>query len=151
MDKESFERYLKERYQDQIAWYDRKASANQAQYRRLQWSVIVLSAVTPVLIELDTDLFPGDFFGRVALLTSITVAILTSALQTFKYQENWINYRTICETLRKEWHYYEADLGEYRVTKTKEPLFVDRVENLISRENTMWVSAQNRKAKGDGN
>ncbi len=36
MDKESFARYLKERYQDQVGWYDRKAATNQTLYRRLQ-------------------------------------------------------------------------------------------------------------------
>ncbi len=149
MDKESFARYLKERYQDQVGWYDRKAATNQTLYRRLQWSVIILSATTPVLIEIDTDLLPSELFGRLALLTSLSVAILTSALKTFKYQENWINYRTTCETLRKESYFYEAELGEYRDSESKESLFVDRVENLISRENTMWVSTQKLERKAE--
>ncbi len=111
--------------------------------------MIILSAITPVLIEIDTDLLPSELFGRLALLTSLSVAILTSALKTFKYQENWINYRTTCETLRKESYFYEAELGEYRDAERKESLFVDRVENLISRENTMWVSTQKLERKAE--
>ena len=60
-------------------------------------------------------------------------------LETFKLQENWINYRTICETLRKEIHYYNAGIGEYEHTDNKKKMFVQRVEAIISRENTLWL------------
>jgi hypothetical protein len=77
------------------------------------------------------------------------VAILTAGLKAFKYQENWINYRTTCETLRKEKYFYEAGLGEYASAEDKEALFVDRVESLISRENTMWVSTHRAETKSE--
>ena len=35
------------------------------------------------------------------IVTSVLVAIITASLKTFKFQENWINYRTTCETLEK--------------------------------------------------
>jgi hypothetical protein len=80
-------------------------------------------------------------------LTSVIVAILTAALKTFKYQENWLNYRTTCETLRKEKYFYEAGLVEYASADDKEAAFVERVESLISRENTMWVSTHRAETK----
>lgn len=147
MEEETFSQYLKERYRNQIDWYDKKAGESQARYRLLQWFVIVLAPVTPVLIELDIDFATNDVFGRLAIVTSVVVAILTSGLKTFKYQENWINYRTTCETLRKEKYFYDASVGDYRGAEDKEALFVDRVESLISRENTMWVSSQKTKSK----
>lgn len=150
MDKEAFSEYMKNRYEQQIAWYDSKASENQATYRLLQWSAIILAALTPVLIELDLDAVMGNGFGRLATLTSVLVAILTSGLKTFKYQENWITYRTTCETLRKERHFYDAELGEYSQSDDKEALFVDRVESLISRENTKWMSMHKTKTKSEG-
>ena len=148
MDQNAFSNYLENRYEDQITWYDGKAAENQRIYRGLQWSVIVLAAITPVLIELDLDgLIQG--LGHVPTLTSAIVAILTAGLSTFKYQENWINYRTTCETLRKEKHFYDAGLGDYGKPGNKEALFVERVESLISRENTMWVSTQKIDTKSD--
>ena len=75
------------------------------------------------------------------------VAIVASALKTFKFQENWINYRTTCETLKKEIHFYEAGIGEYANAEDKEVLFVERVENLISRENTLWLSVHKEQIK----
>lgn len=140
MDQAGFDDYLKNRYEDQVDWYDGKAGDNQRIYRRMQWCAIVLAAATPVLIELDLGPAPGWFLGHLAALTGVIVAILTAGLKTFKYQENWINYRTTCETLKKEKHYYDARVGEYRDAADREALFVERVEDLISRENTMWVS-----------
>ena len=143
MDQKSFESYLSDRYEDQIDWYDRKAAWNQTLYRWLQWTIIGLAALSPILIELTRDLQSGPL-PYLPTVTTAVVAILTAGLKTFQYQEHWINYRTTCETLRKERYFYEAGLGDYRDSRDKEALFVERVEALISRENTMWVSAQSK-------
>jgi hypothetical protein len=140
MDAEEFQKYLKDRYEDQINWYDRKSMWNQTLYRYFQWSIIILAAMTPVLAAVgpETNRWPG-------VVVAALVAIGTSLLKTFKYQENWINYRTTCETLRKEIHFYNAGAGDYEASKDREALFVERVESLISRENTMWLTAHQPK------
>ncbi len=139
METEDFQKYLKERYEDQINWYDKKSASNQKLYRYFQWSVIILATITPVLVAMPQKTrWP-------AIIIAALVAIGTSILKTFKYQENWINYRTTCETLRKEIHFYRAGLGDYRDSEDREALFVERVESLISRENTMWLTTQRPK------
>lgn len=140
MNKEEFEKFLKGRYQDQTAWYDKKAIRNHYLYRVFQWPAIILSVLTPVLIVL------GE--GWVRWLTvgiAVGVAISTNALKVFKYQENWINYRTTCETLRKEIYFYETGIQGYDRVEDKQALFVERVESLISRENTLWVTAHTKE------
>ena len=140
METEDFQKYLKERYEPQIDWYDKKSIWNQKVYRHIQLSVIILAAITPVLVAINAEVvrWPAVFIAAL-------VAIGTSILKTFKYQENWINYRTTCETLRKEIHFYRAGLGDYRNSDDREALFVERVESLISRENTMWLTTQRPK------
>jgi hypothetical protein len=140
MDVEVFQEYLKDRYEDQIDWYDKKSIWNQKMYRRFQWAVVVLSAITPALVAIELTRW-------VAVFVSALVAIGTTALKTFKYQENWINYRTTCETLRKEIHFYTARVGDYKDVEDRENLFVERAESLISRENTMWLRTQQPKAE----
>jgi hypothetical protein len=134
MNKKDFEDYQKGRYQNQIDWYDRKAIQNHNRYKLLQWATLVLSVVTPILIIVET----GHSKWIVVAIAAL-VAISTAALKTFKYQENWINYRTTCETLRKEIHFYNACIQGYEAVEDKEALFVERVESLISRENTLWI------------
>ena len=142
MNQGDFDKYLEERYSDQIQWYDRKSIWNQKWYSRLQWGMIIFAAVTPALITLDLN-FQG--YKGVPILTSVIVVVLASALKTFKFHENWINYRTTCETLRKEIHLYRAGVGEYTNTKDRDVLFVERVESLISRENTLWLTTVKRE------
>jgi len=147
MDTESFQKYLKERYYDQINWYDTKSMQNQKWYKRFQWAIIILSAITPVLITLDWRLPSNSVLGWIPIITSVLVAISAAALKTFQYQEQWLNYRTTCETLRKEIQYYDAGIDEYAVVSDREALFVERVENLISRENTLWVHIRKEQNK----
>jgi uncharacterized integral membrane protein len=140
METEDFQNYLKERYEDQINWYDKKSMLNQKMYRFFQLSVIILAAITPVLVAIapETNRWP-------AVIIAALVAIGTIILNTSKYQENWINYRTTAETLRKEIHFYRAGLGDYRDSEDREALFIERVESLISRENIMWSTTQKPK------
>ncbi|UCD81394.1 MAG: DUF4231 domain-containing protein [Desulfobacterales bacterium] len=145
MDQQNFDDYFNKRYLDQIGYYEAKSGENQLIYRYLQWALIILAALTPALIELDLNTLFGKGFSHIATLTSVTVAILTAALKTFKYQENWINYRTTCEALKKERYLYEAGLGDYQNSADRQAQFIDRVEALISRENTLWLSFQKKK------
>lgn len=138
MNVEDFQKYLKERYEDQVNWYDKKAIWNQKVYRRFQLIIIILSAITPVLVAIKETRWP-------AVVISALVAIGIAVLKTFKFQENWINYRTTCETLKKEIYLYKARIGDYKATEESKNLFVERVESLISRENTMWLTTHRPK------
>ena len=141
MDKEKFDVYLKERYYDQINWYDRKSLTNKKWYERLQFALIIFSALTPVLIAISMQPSIESWWLRWSpIITSVIVSMLTGVIKTFKFQENLLNYRTICETLRKEIHFFEADIGDYKDVENKYALFIEKVENLISRENTLWTN-----------
>jgi len=145
MNKEQFDRYLKDRYEDQINWYDRKSVWNQTWYKRLQWGLIVLSSLTPVLIAIDALDDKMVWLAAIPLTTATLVAIFTATIKTFNFQENWLNYRTTCETLRKEKFLYNAGAGAYAGVANREVLFVERVESLISRENTLWLANNTTK------
>lgn len=140
VNKEEFKKYQEDRYQDQIRWYARSSRKNKRYYSWFQWVAIVLSASIPVfVITLD-----GDYNWITATL-SVVLAIVTTGLKTFKFQENWLNYRTISETLKKEKYYYNAGLFEYATAGNMEQMFVTRVERIISTENTLWISTHTRK------
>lgn len=140
MNREEFDKYLKSRYRCQIAWYGRASLRNNRAYQIFQWAAIILSASTPVLIVI------GEGWVKwLAVVVAAVVAISTAALKTFKYQENWIGYRTTAETLKKEIHFYEATIQGYENVEDKEALFVERVESLISRENSLWLITHEKK------
>ncbi|HZK95950.1 MAG TPA: DUF4231 domain-containing protein [Prolixibacteraceae bacterium] len=98
MDSETFKEYLEKRYYDQLNFYDKSSGRNQKKYRYFQWILIILSAITPVLAALDRETFKLLF---VVVVISADVAILTTGLKTFQYQELWANYRATCEQLKR--------------------------------------------------
>ena len=140
MDKDAFNQYVENRYRDQMNYYDSKAGKNQKRYRQFQWILIVLSALTPVAAALD-----GKWFSLqiLVIIISSVVAILTTGLKTFQYQEIWVTYRATYEQLKPEIYYYNFNVGPYSVAGVdKESLFVTRVEEILDKEHKGWPPAK---------
>ena len=139
MNQKDFDDYFNNRYKKAVSWYDKKSIWNKRVYYCLQTAVIIVAAITPVLAILELK-WPTT-------ISASLVAIGTGIIKFMKLEEHWLNYRTICETLRKEPHLMKAELGDYAFCEDKNKLFVDRVESLISRENTLWLSITTTKEK----
>jgi len=138
-----FSLYLTERYQPAILWYDRKATKYKLLYYLFQITLIIVSAITPVFILINWNI--------IATISGIIVAICASLNKFMKLEELWTNYRSICETLKKEKYLFQAGLANYE-SENKKMYFVDSIEGLISRENTLWVSlASKTKLTSDKN
>lgn len=149
MDDTEFEKYLKERYNGQTRWYEKKSVSNKRWYVSLHFVLIILSALTPLLIALDFVFSEVDTLQWVSIFTSLTVAVIASSLKTFKFQEHWVNYRTTAELLKKEQYYYEGNTKEYSKTQDKRATFVKRVENLISQAHTSWAEEYQLRVDGE--
>jgi len=159
MEKAIFEEYVENRYKDQMNYYSKSASKNQKRYKQYQWVLIILSAMTPVLAALNGKTFrmgAGSFTMDLQMLVVICaaiVAILTTGLKTFNYQELWVTYRATYEKLKPEIYYYEFNIGPYSATGIdKESLFVTRIEAMLDAEHTLWPPAkkmQDNNGKAD--
>lgn len=136
--------YIKERLDDQIGWYDNKSISAQNKYKRLKLVEIIIAALIPVL-----SIFSQDFIQVtwVIALFGGVITIIEGWLNVSNYHENWIEYRSICETLKHEKYMFITGTGIYN---TDEPfkLLVERVESIISKENLNWANL-NRKSKGE--
>lgn len=144
MEQELFEQYLTDRYEKEITWYDTKSVNNKLFYHWFQWGALIISPIVAVLVAF----LPEEIKWVTAIIATI-LAIITAALKAFKYQENWLNFRTVAESLKKEKYFYEAELYDYRNCSDKEALFVERVEALISKENFLWFSTHNQTNEGE--
>ena len=146
MDKEGFKEYLENRYQDQMAYYDKAALKNQKKYKQFQWTLIVLSSIAPVLAAL-IDKWPQLQWAVVVV--SALVAILTAGLKTFQYQELWVTYRTTMEQLKHEYHFYRFGVDPYAGEGIdKEMLFVSRVETILDKEHVNWPQTKSQHGNG---
>ncbi len=80
----------------------------------------------------------GSTWSVIAVgILGAAVAILASLLSLNQLQENWIAYRTTCESLKHEKFFFLTNAEPYDKDNAF-GLFVQRVERLISKENSAW-------------
>ncbi|GGH17995.1 DUF4231 domain-containing protein [Mucilaginibacter phyllosphaerae] len=156
MDKKLFDQYVQERYLVQMDYYSNWAAKNQHKYNKFQWILIILSALTPVFAALGsfkTDILGIDIkstLNLMVIIVSVIVAILTTGLKTFNYQELWAGYRSTQELLKPEIYYYNFNVGPYGAAGVdKESLFVTRIEGILNGEHVNWPPAKKQTDKND--
>lgn len=137
--------YLKERLDPQISWYDSKSKRNKRGYYGLRIIEIVFAASIPFMLGYVDDTTPALKF--VAGTLGLVVAIIAGFLGLFQLQENWISYRTTCETLRHEKFLFLTHAKPYDGNDAF-VLLVERAEQLISKENTSWLQMRKTQKKG---
>ena len=142
------EEYLKKRLDNQIEWYDKKSAWNQKWFRSLQVIAILAAASITFLSGYMTDelMWIKISIGLLGLL----VAAVTGILSLYRFQENWIEYRTICESLKHEKFIYLTRTDPYD-GENAFTLLVERVETLISKENTNWSRRMKTPKKDEQN
>lgn len=127
--------YLKTRVDDQINWYDVKSRHSQLWYKALRIVEIVAAASIPFLTGYVTDATP--YFRTAVGLLGVLVAIIVAVIGLFQFQESWVEYRSTCESLKHEKFLFITRTEPYNVDAPF-PLLVQRVESMISKENTTW-------------
>ena len=128
------EEYISSRVDDQIDWYDKKSKKAQCWFKWLRGAEILSAAAIPIIAGFAKEPFPVTLV--VGLLGAL-IAVLTSIVSLNQFQENWTEYRTTCESLKHEKFLFLTNAEPYH---EEEPfrLFVQRVESLISKENSAW-------------
>ena len=128
--------YLEKRLDNQINWYDKKSADNQKWFKRLQVIAIVGAAMIPFLSGYMSEEY---IWMKITIgFLGLIVAMITVILGLYQFQENWIEYRTTCESLKHEKYIYLTKSPPYD-DKNAFVLLVERVETLISKENTNWT------------
>ncbi|MEW8356126.1 MAG: DUF4231 domain-containing protein [Candidatus Thiodiazotropha sp.] len=141
--------YLKQRLDNQINWYDNKSVWYQKWFKRLQVIAIVGAATIPFLSGYMSE---ECIWVKIAIgVLGLVVAAITAILSLYQFQENWIEYRTTCESLKHEKYTYLTKAPPYD-GENAFALLVERVETLISKENTNWTrqTKSYKKNKSEG-
>lgn len=128
--------YLKNRLEDQLSWYSKESAANQKWFKRLRLLEILAAALIPFLSGMgDKICYSAWIIGSLGVFIAVAAAV--SAL--FKFHENWIEYRTTAEQLKHEKFIYLTSTKPYD-NSDRFTLLVERVESLISKENSTWAA-----------
>ena len=131
-----------ERLEDQIAWYDRKSMTNQRYFKRMKMIEITAAAIIPFLSAFNLP--------RVLWLTGglgVLITVLEGVLHLNQYQQNWIAYRSTCESLKHEKYVYLGKASPYASAVDPHALLAERIESLVSQEHAKWASVQQQEPK----
>jgi hypothetical protein len=140
------EEYVKQRVDDQISWYGDKSAAAQKWFKRIRGAEIICAAAIPFLAGYGGS----SVAAQVAIgVLGAVIVVLASFLSLGQHQENWIGYRTTCESLKHEKYLFLSQVEPYE-TKERFSLFVRRLENLISKENSAWSQYTQAGGKAPG-
>lgn len=139
MREEEFEDFVKNRYEDQLRWYDRKAVACKRNHDVLQAITVACSVLAPILVlALDSG------WKLLPAATAATVSVSVGIMAVFRIREKWINYRTTSESMRSEYWLYKTGSGPY-AHEDGQHAFVERIERLLAGETRAWRAAHKKK------
>jgi len=127
--------YINDRLINQLNWYSKKSQYNQKYHKSLKIIEIVSASIIPFVAGMNENI---PYSNWILGISGILIAVITAISALCKFQENWIQYRTISETLKHEKYLYLTKVYPYDSSSSFD-LLVKRVESLISKENTQWV------------
>ncbi|MEV2221587.1 DUF4231 domain-containing protein [Nocardia vinacea] len=122
------------RLTDQLRWYSARSTAAQQAYKRVKIGQIVVGAAVPVVAALAAP-------PAVTAILAAVVVVAEGAQQLFQWHTNWFLYRSTAESLKHEKFLYLASAGPYGESDRRAVL-AERVEGLVSQENTQWTTAR---------
>jgi hypothetical protein len=124
-----------ERLEDQLGWYDRKSGQQKRWFQRLKVAQLVIAAAIPVVAGVGADAWITGSLGA-------AIVVLEGIQQLFQYQQNWLGYRATAEALKHEKYLYLAHAGAYRDATARDAVLAERVEALVSQEQSSWTAVQ---------
>jgi hypothetical protein len=135
--------YLETRVHDQIEWHNKKSAKNKKWFLSLKIIEIIVALFIPFLTGYITE--DTAILKIVVGLLGIGIAAIAGIITLIKFQETWIEYRNVVESLKHEKFLYLAKTGIYEDQEDPFPEFVERFEGLIASSTKKWVSYASKK------
>ena len=128
------DRYLLERVDNQLNYFDSNAMRNQKRYRALKRTAILCNLLTTLAIAL-AFVFPDHFrFMGISALILSTIVLATYQWEEFEnYGAKWEKFRLVAEQLKSERERYLEHSGPYTSDDENQRRrdFVERIESVI--------------------
>lgn len=136
--------YLSQRVEAQLSWYDKKSLWNQRWFKRLRIIEIVAAAMIPFLTAIPDATTMKYVVGSLGVIITVVAGVLA----LFQFQERWSEYRATSESLKKEQFLFLTRAEPYTGGDAFS-ILVQRIETLLSKENTGWAQSLIRSGGRD--
>lgn len=134
MTDDEYQKYLKDRYEGLLTFYDNRAQGNKRGHRVCSVFIIGMSGILAPLIGAGA-LLKHPMLGA---FMSASVIIATAITSHYQFNENWLGYRRTWDALKREPYLRDACVGDYEHAADRNVLFVQRVEAIASDEGAEW-------------
>ena len=137
-------KYISERVDNQLGYFDSSALKNQRNYRRLKSTAIVCNILTTMTIALAFTVSEDYklWMGILALVLS-TIVLATYQWEEFQnYGAKWEKFRLVAEQLKSEKFMFLNKAGQYSSDDDEfnKRLFVETVEGIIKGTDISYFS-----------
>jgi len=115
---------------------------NHQHSNRAQYTALIFTAITPVLL-----LIPWDYTKLLGAATSAVATIATGLLAIYGWRENYIRYGYVWHVLQVEKYRYLTHATEEYSNSDKEKAaknFASRIEQIVMTEVTDWRAEMQR-------
>lgn len=145
------ENYIEKRLINQIKWYSSKSRQSQKSFKFFMIFTFVFNAAIPVVM-LFSDINSLTLKTKIVTAScSSLVTIFSSVIQLNSYQENWLKYRAICESLLREKIFFETKCGNYQNCTDSIGLLIVTCETLMANERNEWLDLNSQKTYSSTN
>ena len=132
--------YVQRRLESQEKWHNERAKLNKRLFYTVEVATLLAGAAVPVV-----NLWAVKDAYLAGLLSAIfggVVVVAASIGKLFKFHDNWLQYRTVAETLGREKELYlngSADYAGLDPGKCNQ-LLVQRVEDVLMAKTSEFVA-----------
>ena len=140
------DRYIKDRIDDQLSYYDRQATKMKSYYMTNRKVTAIVAVLIPVMggLYLPLNILGQNFDLWRILITvaGLCVAILVSLEGVLHHREQWQNFRTTSEFIKAQKFLFFNRVDEYGGVSDEEAFktLVMRVEAAIKNENEVTLN-----------
>ena len=136
--------FLRSRWLVNLLWMEAAAQRTRTRYYALRLITVVGAVIVPALVSINAVGKTANFVIWLTFVVSLVVAMSAAVEGFVRFGERWRHYRSLAEEMKAEgWSFYELS-GPYRTDgathETAFPIFVDRVNELLKRENEAYIS-----------
>ena len=143
---EPFE-YLQRRVATQLQWHNAKAAWNKRCFYCTEITTLLAGTAIPVVNLWVTG---SDLSRMLSGILGGVIVIAAGIGKLFKFQENWLQFRTLAEALERESEFYKTGVADYAAAGEagRNRLFVERAENILAGSVSQFVATH--RAASDG-
>lgn len=134
-----------DRLEEQLKWYDKESAHSKRMFKWLKTATLAISVSIPLNAAFATR-YPA-IIGVITGAMGASIALLEGLQQLNQYHQNWITYRATAEALKHEKFLFLGKAGPYAAASNPTALLAERVESLVSQENSKWTAAREQTPK----